>query len=101
MVKNNGGAQLGLPPIKHDWDAFDSLPRVLKEIAWESTTQVSTGPHARAELAPEYRRRLHALRVEATRKTYGPDHPQAHFSLAAWRRHMQEQDLASKLELDL
>ena len=94
---NNGGKQLGLQPIRTNLDAFDALPRVLKEILWETTTRVSMRPNASAKNAPEYRRILHKLRVESTMRTYGPDHPQAWPTLAQWRQHMLEQ----KLELDL
>lgn len=97
MATNNGGKQLRLLRIPTNLDAFDALPRELKEILWETTTRISMKPDARAEHAPEYRKLLHKLRVESTMRTYGPDHPQAWPKLSQWRQHMLEQ----KLELDL
>ena len=73
-----------------NWEAFDACDRATKELCWYNTSGTLW---ASASLSPARLKKLRAQIAErdreATRRFYGPDHPQAR----ALKRELQVADL--------
>lgn len=77
MSANYSALRIETDREPRDWDAFDSLPLEVKEMAWYAPFATMPSPKL-AHMPIEARKaRLEYISSLETRMTYGPDHPQA------------------------
>ena len=79
MVNFNGASNPALKKMRKpfNWEAFDALPRQIKEFIWESPERLGV---ERAISLPAFLKQKPQIEMGwrlAAEKTYGKDHPQA------------------------